>query len=212
MNIWLIRHGESESNAGEMTSDPSLIGLTPNGFKQAKAIAQSFKEEPSLIVTSKYKRARQTAQPTLERFNHVRHEEWDTIHEFTYLSPSHCRNTTILQRMPLVEAYWKRCDPHYCDGPGAESFSDFMGRASQTLERLNHNSKKFIAVFSHQQFIAALLWLLNNKKAEISSDRMGEFRKFMAKTPIENGAVIKSWLHNPPYSQVKASNDSRTSS
>src|SRR4051812_43055625 len=60
--IWLIRHGESESNAGLPTSDTAKIALTPRGFAQAECIVAAFTRPPSLIVTSPYLRAIQSAQ------------------------------------------------------------------------------------------------------------------------------------------------------
>jgi 2,3-bisphosphoglycerate-dependent phosphoglycerate mutase len=50
--IWFIRHGESESNAGLPTFDTAKIELTPRGFAQAKQIVEAFTRPPSLIVTS----------------------------------------------------------------------------------------------------------------------------------------------------------------
>ena len=65
VSIWLIRHGESEANAGLPTSDVALIELTEKGHQQAQKVASAFTQAPSLIVTSPYIRTKQTAQPTI---------------------------------------------------------------------------------------------------------------------------------------------------
>jgi glutamine cyclotransferase len=65
IRVFLIRHGESESNAGLASSDPGSIPLMPDGHRQAGQIARVFSDIPALIVTSPYLRARQTAQPTI---------------------------------------------------------------------------------------------------------------------------------------------------
>ncbi|HJZ47324.1 MAG TPA: phosphoglycerate mutase family protein [Roseiflexaceae bacterium] len=80
--VWFIRHGESESNAGLPTSDTAKIVLTPRGLAQAEAIVKAFTRPPHLIVTSLYLRARQSAQPTIEHFPQARLEEWP-VHEYT---------------------------------------------------------------------------------------------------------------------------------
>jgi broad specificity phosphatase PhoE len=68
IRVFLIRHGESESNAGFPSADPGSAPLTPDGHRQARQIAQALADTPGLIVTSPYLRARQTAQPMISRF------------------------------------------------------------------------------------------------------------------------------------------------
>ena len=126
--ICFIRHAESESNAGGRSSDPATIPLSKQGIAQAEALALTLSDKPSLVVTSRYIRTKQTASPVIKKFKDVSHEEWD-IHEFTYLSPTKCENTTSADRLPMVQAYWEKCDPFYCDGEGAESFIDFIKRS-----------------------------------------------------------------------------------
>ena len=74
--IWMIRHGESESNAGLVTSEPAAITLTARGRVQAGYVAAAFPSPPALIITSPFERAKETAQPTLSRFPDSAVEEW----------------------------------------------------------------------------------------------------------------------------------------
>jgi hypothetical protein len=99
IRVFLIRHGESESNAGFPSDDPESIPLTTLGHRQAEQIARVFSELPALIVTSPYLRARQTAQPTISRFPSVLCLEWP-IQEFTYLGDLHGHPTTAQDRHP----------------------------------------------------------------------------------------------------------------
>lgn len=101
--VWLIRHGESEANAGLATSDPATIKLTPKGLAQAARVSALLDQTPSLLVTSNYVRAMQTAQSTIERFPNVPVEKWP-VHEFTYLSPTLCQNSTQQTRRAMVDA------------------------------------------------------------------------------------------------------------
>jgi len=189
--VYLIRHAESEANAGGRTSDPSKIKLSPSGIKQAEKITATISEIPELIITSSYIRTAQTAAPFMKRFRKSPHEQWE-VHEFTYLAPGRCRNTVISERRPMVEEYWKKCDPFYCDGEGAESFDDFIRRVKRTLEKLKSRKERTIAIFSHEQFIKALLWVLSKDKiARFSSEDMKEFKGLLAINRIPNCGIVE---------------------
>jgi probable phosphoglycerate mutase len=190
LTIWFIRHAESESNAGLPTSDPATIALTARGYEQAEYIAASFRETPTLIVTSPYIRTKQTAQPTIRRFADVPQEEWP-IQEFTYLSLEHRLHTTPNERKPLLEAYWERCDPCYSDGAGAESFADLIDRVQHTLERINRLEQGFVAVFSHGLFARAVLWSLLAGPDELTPIRMRRFRMFATSLKMPNASILR---------------------
>jgi probable phosphoglycerate mutase len=203
--VWLIRHAESAANAGLPTLNPGDIELTEKGWQQAEQIAQVFTVQPGLVVTSPYMRTKQTALPTLLRFPGSRQEEWP-VHEFTYLSTSDRHYTTTHDRRPLVQAFWKRCDPTYVDGAGAESFMSFMRRARDIIERLKQHPERFIAVFSHEQFIHAILWLLLTGSDEISAAYMHQFQHFLTSLPLPNGAILKMHLSESLARACGASN------
>ncbi|HLZ60351.1 MAG TPA: histidine phosphatase family protein [Ktedonosporobacter sp.] len=189
--IWFIRHGESEGNAGGRSRDPAGIPLTSAGEEQARQVALAFPEAPSLIVTSPYLRAKQTALATMQRFPGVCHEEWP-VQEFTYLAPDQLGNTTSEERRPLVEEYWRRRDPWYVDGEGAESFASFMGRVYAALERVKGCQDCFIAIFSHEQFIHGVLWsLIRDMDAHELTD-IGKFKHFHKAFNMPNGAILKT--------------------
>ena len=123
MRTIFIRHGQSTGNAGIPAHDLSLLELTQLGWKQSREVAAGWVEAPSLIVTSPYLRTQQTAAATIEQFPDVRVEVWP-IQEFTYLQPSRWNGTRSSERMPAIERYWAEANPEYCDGEGAESFSN----------------------------------------------------------------------------------------
>ena len=190
LTVWFIRHGESEGNVGLATSESAMIKLTAGGIEQAERIALAFVEAPSLIVTSPYLRAKQTAQPTLLRFPDARHEEWP-VHEFTFLSSLRYRNTTVEDRRPPAAAFWERCDPFYVDGEGAESFANLMNRIQRFLDQLQHSKEQFVAVFSHEEFIRAVAWSLLTSSADNCFESMKHFRNFRKLFSIPNGAMWK---------------------
>ena len=155
--IWLIRHGESIANAGEPTEDHKNIPLSMNGMEQARHLADQIETAPDLIVTSPYLRAQQTALPTMAKFPQAERGIWDCIHEFVYLAPATCVGTTFAQRRPRVIAYWRRLDPDYVDGEGAESYARLIGRIDETLSLLQSRKERFIILFTHAQFIRNFL-------------------------------------------------------
>jgi broad specificity phosphatase PhoE len=193
--IWLIRHGESESNAGLPTSDTSKIVLTARGHAQAGCVAEAFARPPDLIVASPYLRARQSAEPTLARFPPARTEEWQ-VHEYTYLSLASRHNTTLQGRKPQIDAYWERCDPQYIDGDGAESFAALVIRARQTLERIGRLDDDFVAIFTHGLFIRTLLWVQLADPVEIDAATMLRYRGFISGFSVPNGAIMKLYVND----------------
>jgi len=188
--IWLIRHAQSTANAGAVTSLPETIPLTERGVEQAKRVASSFTKAPDLIVVSPFLRARETAVPLLQRFPNVITQEWN-VQEFTYLATERCRNTTFDSRKPLVAEFWQRSEPDYCDGPGAESFSHFVLRAKDMIEKLKTVDSEFIVVFTHGQLIQLTMWLLWHNIQKVSSESMAAFRFFLQAIQVPNGAIIK---------------------
>ncbi|GET43820.1 histidine phosphatase family protein [Microseira wollei] len=195
VTVWFIRHGESESNAGLPTSDPFAIKLTDRGDQQAKQIALSFTQQPSLIVTSPYLRTKQTAQLTIERFSSTPQAEW-FVQEFTYLSLDRRQPTTNLERRSKVAAYWQQCDPFYVDGDGAESFANLIDRIRYLRQQIEQLDEEFVAVFSHGLFMRAVLWSWLTNSVEISSESMRRFRDFADSFKLPNGAILKLQLYN----------------
>lgn len=185
--VWLIRHGESIANAGAATEDHITIPLSPVGEEQAKRVSLSFQEAPTLIVTSPFLRAQQTAEPTLKRFSNVRHEVW-SVEEFTYLAPETCVGTTADERRERVNEYWERLDPDYVDGEGAESFTMLLSRAQTAIDRLSRLESGFIVMFTHAQFMRAM-WVLNIAHGEDAKSLMSRFREL----PRFNNCEIIKW-------------------
>lgn len=187
LRAWLIRHGESESNAGTPSAEPGISPLTARGRAQAEAVAAALPGTPALIVTSPYRRAAQTAEPTIARFPDVRHEEWP-VQEFSYLGNFHRRMSTYADREPHVAEYWERCDPHLSLG-GAETFANLIARAEACLDRLAEQQAGPVAVFTHGLFMRAVAWVvLTGGVAD--HDGMRSFHRFMVGFSVPNCASL----------------------
>ncbi|MBN1450765.1 MAG: phosphoglycerate mutase family protein [Anaerolineales bacterium] len=190
VKVWFIRHGESEANAGLSTSTPSAVQLTDTGWEQARKVSLAFVQKPSLIVTSKYSRTMQTAQPTIERFPSTPVETWD-IHEFTYLSPKKLGDTSKEDRQPLVKSFWTNCDPNYLHGTDAETFSAFLDRVEALKNKIIALEEGSVVIFSHGFVIKAILWanLVNSFAA--TPEYMKNFHTFHKSFNLSNGAIIE---------------------
>ena len=192
IEAWYIRHGESEANAGLATEDPQAIPLTQAGREQAYKASLAFEHAPTLIVTSRYTRAMQSAQFTIDRFPQVPVETWD-VHEFTYLSTAILGKTTMKERRPIVQAYWDRCDPTYIHGEGAESFEDLICRAKKLDEQIRAVDNRFIVIFGHGFVMKMILWA--NLLGSFETITMGNFHAFQKSFEIPNCAIFKAEYH-----------------
>lgn len=200
--ITLIRHAESLANAGLPTLAPAGIALTENGRRQAADFAAVLTEAPDLIVCSPFERARATARFSAQRFVQVPVQEWP-VEEFTYLDPSRFIGTTQAQRKPQADAYWQRADAAFIDGPGAESFAHLIARAERMLQRLSTLDADHVLVFSHGQFIRAVLWWLEYGQRATEPDLMRRFRASELADPLPNTGGHTLQLNTPGHYTIR---------
>lgn len=186
--VWFIRHSESIANAGARTREAPTYPLTELGFRQAEQLAAALRAEPDLIVVSPYIRARQTAEPAIRRFPHVRVEEWP-VQEVQYLDPALCVDTTQEERRAQSEAYWQRCDPHHA-APGAESFVEFATRVADAIEAAARRSERRIFVFCHGLVMQAIAWMVVSRPASIDSAAMRRFYNFTHGVTVPNCSIL----------------------
>jgi probable phosphoglycerate mutase len=190
MRVIFVRHGESTGNVGIPSFDLSKMPLTALGRAQADQVAASWQVAPTLIASSPYLRALQTAQATEQRYPAVPVEVLP-MEEFTYLEPSRWNGTAREQRLPVIEAYWAKGDPSYCDGPGAENFERLLVRVHRTLARLaSLSSDALVYAFSHGQFMQAMRVMLLYPHWS-SSQKMEHFWSFNTQHPLQNADKIE---------------------
>jgi probable phosphoglycerate mutase len=186
---WLVRHGQSTSNAGLPATGHGEVPLTDLGREQAHDVANLVRKQPDLLVVSPYLRAVDTAAPIRARWPLTRCETWP-IQELTYLSPARCRGTTAETRRPLIEAYWERCDPDYRDGPDAESFRSFMARLLDFHRRLLAADGDFAVVVGHGQFFRA--YQLGQREGfAVSAEWMKRYRAEETARPMANCEIVE---------------------
>jgi broad specificity phosphatase PhoE len=192
--IWFIRHGESLANAGLPTPDHNNIPLTAKGQAQAENVSREIPRQPDLIVMSEFIRTHLTAAPTRARFPDAPVAIWP-VHEFTYLSPTTYNNTTQAQRHPASEAFWEKADPDHTDASDAESFSDLMRRARETLDLIRKADGDFVAIFSHAQFIRATRYAVTHPHLT-DAELMVKLHRETDSDKVDNCQVIRMFEHN----------------
>lgn len=191
-SVWLIRHGQSQANAGVATEHPTSIALTDLGHEQARTIVGEVPGTPDQIIVSPFIRTLHTAQPLLDKLEAsgaiVPVLQWP-IQEFTYLSPVRCRGTTAQDRKVWAQAYWERADPDWEDGDGAESFRQLMHRVDDFCVRLA-GTPGWSLVFGHGMFFKAFLIALEHG-SEVSPQAMTRYRALESAAPIHNAQIIE---------------------
>lgn len=192
--IWWIRHGQSLANAGERTPNDQDNPLSPQGWQEAKKVAQTIPQAPSRVVVSPYVRTLQTAQPTLERFPHLQPTEWP-IHEYTWLSAARRANSNKDERQLWANAFFAQNDPHAIDGEGAESFAQFMQRVQYTIAAMHRLPPGFSVFFGHAGFIKAMMMWLLSPDETINANTLQRFLSMEQAVAFPNTAILKLRLH-----------------
>ncbi len=185
--IRMIRHGQSASNAGEVTGYPDTIPLTSLGHAQAAIVASCFATSPRLVVFSSYDRAVQTAMPLCDRYPDVPVAVWP-VQEFAYLAPSRYAGTRRPDRGRAVIEYWERLDPGHRDGPGAETFVEFWDRVEAFLDRCL-GLRGHVAIFTHGQFLRGVMLRLLGGELGVE-EAMVRFRAFRQAIDMPNAAMV----------------------
>jgi len=147
--ICLIRHGETDWNAGRRIQGQIDIPLSALGHAQARATAYALKDEDfAAIYTSDLLRARQTAEATahllglsVQLVPAFRERHYGVFQGLTY---AECE-----ARQPAAYARHKARDPRFAP-EGGESLLDFSARLASAFSALAaRHPHDVIAIFTH---------------------------------------------------------------
>lgn len=162
LNVYVLRHGETEWNAEKRMQGRLDSALTEKGINDARLLGERLKEiDFQRIISSPSNRTMQTAQlvkgekPNLietdERLMEIDLGEWQGQVE-----------GDIKERYPIqFDLYWNQ--PALYESVGGESFLDVKERVSlflRDLERRNHSGN--ILVVTHAVVVKALYLLCRN--------------------------------------------------
>lgn len=186
--IWLVRHAQSTANAGAPAANYPAIPLSDLGWLQARSFVKRVPQVPERIGFSAFLRARQTAEPLLDRYPHVATVTLP-VEEFSYLHFPGDRELTWQERQPRVEAYWERRDPLYRDGGVGESYAALVERVRLFLEQAR-DWRGFQVLFSHEQFMRAVALQVLTGQLQPTDASMGLFSLWRHSFRIPNVAVL----------------------
>ena len=187
--VYLVRHGESASNAGGVTMPHALIPLTDLGRQQAIDLAGLLPGTPGRVLASPFLRAVDTARPYADRVGQVIELE-PLLQEFDMIDPALIAGMDQGQRRPVAERFWEAADPDQCMGDQAESFRAFAGRVTSFLTDGLLTVPDCTVCFGHGIWMAMAAWQLLGFAA-VDSESMRGFRKFQLGFPLPNGVVYR---------------------
>jgi alpha-ribazole phosphatase len=186
--ITFVRHGQSVANAGGVTMPHDAIPLSELGKRHAQVLATVLPDRPSLILTSEYLRAQDTAQPYCARVGMFA-QTHPLLHEFSTIDPDLLEGMNGEQRRPIADAYWQEANPDKRMGINAETFTEFDRRVAAFLPELQQLPDRSV-LFGHGMWIGLMVWkLLGFSTAD--SLGMKAFRRFQLGLPMPNGAIYR---------------------
>jgi alpha-ribazole phosphatase len=185
--ILLVRHGQSQANAGGVTLENSLVPLTKLGELQAQALAPLLPSTAADIWSSPFRRALDTATPYCERIAQpaARH---DDLREFEVIDTLQMRGSAFTERNAAVVRFWETAEPDHRMGPTAETFREFHERIARVRTHWLPNLADGTVIFGHGMWMALLFWQMwgferNDHAAMI------RFRRFQLGFPMPNAAL-----------------------
>jgi len=161
--VYLIRHGESDANVGEIFTGQLDISLSAKGRKQAELCGEYLKDKGiDVIYASDLQRAYDTARPTAEkcgleiikcpRFRELDGGKWEGL---TY--------DQLLEKYPDEYPVFVH-DFGNASCEGGESIASMTERIRSIFEEIvKENDGRTVAVFTHACPIRELLCVLRGK-------------------------------------------------
>ena len=157
MRIFLIRHGETEWNRQNRLQGDSDIHLSPEGFHQAKSLADHVPfQHVDAIYSSDLTRAVTTAEILAERFNL-------TVNEMPELRETNFGDWEGRFISELAAEFPKEfgrffTDPERCHPPHGETFLESQARAMIGIrEIISKHDNQNIVVVTHGAVIRLIL-------------------------------------------------------
>jgi broad specificity phosphatase PhoE len=155
VRLILVRHGESEGNAGGIVQGRLDFGLTARGMEQAR-LAAEYLAGHSLdrLASSPLRRARETAEVFAERLG-LPLEFDDALQEYDMGAVSGLNAGQIRERFPEIVAAWQKgIRPAF---PGAEDRTAFHARVRTALDRLTALDEAVVAI-AHGGVVASMCY------------------------------------------------------
>ena len=153
MELFLIRHGETDENAKGIIQGWMDTDLNENGLKQAHDAAEKFNGKIEAIYSSDLKRAKQTAQQFRAKYPDVPFIEDERLRERGFGDA-----TGKERRLYDWDAFWDPDDPTTI--PNVETLDDFNARVQSFIDELRQSEFSCVLIVTHSGTINRFLDLL----------------------------------------------------
>lgn len=203
--IYLIRHAQSESNAGQTVRPNHQINITDVGKTQAQELADwlsaNVTEPVTEIFVSQYLRTHQTAQPYLQSTKRTA-TVIDELHEFNFLDFDTIKDLSFDDIRVIADDFWQQHSAHRASEV-TDSFEHFVARVQKVRAYFDALPDGTYLVFTHGMWIGMLIWqMLLGDSPRLYN--MKKFREFELATRPKNCEVLllaaagikKVWVRN----------------
>lgn len=184
MKIYFVRHGESETNAGDIMLG-SVSKLTQKGREQATFVAKRFEKIPiDIILSSTKTRAKMTA----EIINAVLKKQIiysDLLIERKWPKEQVGKSRKDPELIKMYKQLWENFNVsgwHYSD---EENVEDLMERGFKTLAFIKKQKAENILVVTHGLFMRMIIACITMGETLTSK----EFWRFMITFETENTGI-----------------------
>ncbi len=152
--IYLIRHGETESNRKGIFRGRLDIPLSPNGREQAADLKRYFENIPvDIVYTSPLQRAVETAETVFPGHTPVK-EKW--LNNLDLGEWSGMEKAIVKERSPEMWEDWVK-RPESIRFPGGERLWDVHKRMSLFLGKVAYGDDEIVAAVSHRSVLKVLI-------------------------------------------------------
>jgi len=158
MNIFLIRHSQSEMNLGgvhQHTATP----LSKKGVEEVQSLAERLKEVAiDVIYSSPFVRAQQTAERIAESIGKkvVVLDALQELRRPSVMEGKRDDDSSVKEIKRRLQENYANKDWHYAD---EENFWDFRERVEQLMQRLQQEQAEHILLVTHGLVIKMFLAL-----------------------------------------------------
>lgn len=160
--FYLIRHAQSESNAGHAIRPNHEIALTDLGWQQAAELSgwlHAHVPTPDKVFVSSYIRTHQTAKPYLDKMG-IAPIAIEDLREFNYLDYEHIKDLNMPQIIKMADEFWATGDKTHTDSPSTDSFVNLVTRIKSVRDSFLELPEGTYVVFTHGMWLGMLMWQL----------------------------------------------------
>lgn len=196
--VYLVRHGQTAWNVGEIFRGRADIPLDETGKREVHLAGETLRDETlHAVYSSPLSRSMETAE-NIAKFHDISVTPLDAIVDISYGEWEGMGNQEVQQKYPELHALWLS-EPHKVIFPGGESLDEVRSRTMAALEDLlaKHQDENFALVahrVPNKVICCAVLGLDNSHFWRIQQDT--------ASTNLfvyRNGQWIISYLNDTSY-------------